>query len=120
MNSQFTSDERVVILKIQNAKKPDQVIYLVLDKGTESFETEGLKDLFGSKEIRIRSENMLQSLPDYAEVLSFLLETLSEAQDLRLPYHFQREFSFGDVKYTIHEEGDYRVLERLESENSRG
>jgi len=103
-----------VLLKIQNSRKPDQIINLVLDSPDGHFVTEGLKSLFNVKEIRIESRDLLQSLPEYAEVLAFLLETMSAAQDFNLPYAYQNEFEFKDRRYTIYTEGDYRVLKRVD------
>lgn len=102
------------LLKIQNSRKPDQIINLVLDSPDGHFVTEGLKSLFNVKEIRIESRDLLQSLPEYAEVLAFLLETMSAAQDFNLPYAYQNEFEFKDRRYTIYTEGDYRVLKRVD------
>jgi hypothetical protein len=113
MNTDFTPEDPAVLLKIQNRSKPDQVIHVVLDRASSQFKTEGLKPLFGIKEIRIDSTDLLQSLPEYAQVLSFLLETMSAAQDLHLPYGYQNEFSVENIKYSLLEEGDYRVLRRI-------
>ena len=72
-----------------------------------------MRDLFGVKEIRIESKNLLRSLERYSHVLSFLLETMSAAKDYNLPYAYQNEFEFGSDKYTLHEEGEYRVLRKI-------
>jgi len=110
INSKLTDD--TVLLTLQNKAKPDQIIYLVLDKSNGYFRTKGLKDLFGVEEIRVESNDLLESLPEYAGVLSFLFETMSAAEDLRLPYGYQNEFEFGNTSYTLLEEGGYRVLKR--------
>jgi len=114
MNAASTPEDTTVLLKIQNSGKPDQIIYVVLDKGKNQFKTEGLKSLFGVKEIRIDSVDLLESLPEFAEVLSFLLETMSAAQDLKLPYGYQNEFSLRDARYSLLDEGECRVLRRLD------
>lgn len=107
------SEDRTVLLQIQNRQKPYEIIYLIWDKKNDRFETEGLKNLFGVKEIRIESKGFLQSLERYSHVLSFLLETMSEAENYNLPYAYQNEFEFGGAKYTLYEEGDYRVLKQV-------
>jgi len=113
MNTAYIPEDSMVLLKIQNSSKPDQLIYVVVDKAKNQFRTEGLRDLFGIKEIRIESGDFLESLPEYAQVLSFLLETMSAAQDLHLPYGYQNEFSLDKVRYSLLDEGEYRVLRRL-------
>lgn len=116
MTTNLETEDRIVLLQIQNSKKPLELIQLVWDKKRNSFETEGLKDLFGVKEIRIESKALLESLERYSHVLSFLLETMSAAEEYNLPYAYQNEFKFGNEKYTLHEEGEYRVLRTLGEE----
>lgn len=115
MNVSSIPEDATVLLKIQNSSKPDQLINVVWDRERNEFKTEGLKDLFGVKEIRIDSGDFLQSLQEYGQVLSFLLETMSAAQDLHLPYGYQNEFTVEDVRYSLLDEGDYRVLKRIDS-----
>lgn len=108
-----TVEESTVLLQIQNSKKPDQTILLVYNKEKEVFETRGLKELFGVKEISIESGEVLSSLEQYAMVLSFLLESISTAQDLGLPFGYQDQFDFEGAKYTLYQDGDYRRLQRV-------
>jgi hypothetical protein len=115
MNGAWNGEERPVILQIQNSKKPEQVIQLVMDTTNAHLETVGLKALFGVKEIRLETMDVLASLPEYAEVLSFLLEAMSAALDLNLPFVYQSTFDFHDAKYTIHDERDLSVLKRVDS-----
>ncbi len=107
---------KITLLKIQNNKKPDQVISLVRDPHTEGFHTEGLERLFGVKEIWIDTRNLTEAIMEYARVLSFLMETISEAEDLGLPYGFQDEFRFEGSRYSLKEEGPYRILRRVPEE----
>lgn len=113
MAANSKAEDKTVLLQIQNRQKPAEIIQLVWDKKNNTFETEGLKDLFGVKEIRIQSKGFLQSLERYSHVLSFLLETMSEAENYNLPYAYQNEFEFGREKYTLYKEGDYRVLKQV-------
>ena len=107
-------DTTTVILKIQNSNRPDQIIHVVLDKTTSQCKTEGLRGYFGVKEIIIEPGELLRALPDFAEVFAFLLETMSAAQDLQLPYGYQNEFNYGNMNYSLLDEGDYRRLRRLD------
>jgi hypothetical protein len=110
MAENLKTDEKTVLLRIQNRQKPYEIIHVVWDRKNNTFETEGLKDLFGLKEIRMESRNFLQSLERYSQVLSFLLETMSEAKNYNVRYAYQSEFEFGGEWYTLQERGDYRVL----------
>lgn len=119
MSADSISEEKSVLLQIQNRQKPYEIIHLVWDKANNVFETQGLTHLFGVKEIRIESRGLLQSLERYGHVLSFLLETMSAAEDYDLPYAYQSEFEFGNEKYTLREEGEYRVLRRVGEEKDQ-
>ena len=112
MDAGFTPEDKNVLLKIQNGKKPDQIVYLTLMEADAYFETWGLKHYFDLDEIRIASSDILTSLPEYAEVLSFLCETMSEAQDLGLPYTYQATFHFKGIDYSLQKNENYRLLKR--------
>lgn len=110
MNPGEKSDNETVVITLQNNRKPDQIIYLVMNEANGHFETRGLNGLFGVQEIRLEGDDILPALPEYAQVLSFLFDTMSTAQDLNLPYTYQSEFTFGSKNYTLSEEEDHRVL----------
>lgn len=112
--------DKIVLLQIQNRQKPYEVIDLVWDKNNNIFQTEGLNHLFGVKEIRIESRNFFQSIERYAHVLSFLLQTMSDAKEYKLPYAYQNHFEFGNERYSLYEEGDYRVLKELDLQGVKG
>lgn len=116
MDADAQHEDRKTLLQIQNRQRPDQLIYLVWDKANNTFETEGLKELFNVKEIRIESEDLMQSLERYGHVLSFLFETMSTANELHLPYGYQSQFEFGGEKYSLRDAGDYRVLKQLDEQ----
>lgn len=109
-------EDKKTLLQIHNRQRPDQVIYLVWDQANNAFETTGLRDLFHVKEIRIESQDLMQSLERYGHVLSFLLETMSTAKELNLPYSYQSQFEFGDEKYSLRDAGNYRVLRQMDDE----
>jgi hypothetical protein len=105
-------NEQDVLMTIQNSKKPEKVIYVLRDESIGGFRTEGLHRLFGVEEISMEFQEMIQSISEYAEVLAFLLETMSAAQDFNLPYVYENEFGFQNNRYTLYAEGDYRALRR--------
>ncbi|SMC18127.1 hypothetical protein SAMN02746041_00467 [Desulfacinum hydrothermale DSM 13146] len=104
---------RIELLKIQNNRKPEQVISLVREPNAGGLHTEGLTKLFNVQEIWIDTRNIADALNEYARVLSFLMETMSQSEDLALPYGFQDEFTFDGVRYSLKSEGPYRVLRRV-------
>ena len=104
------STSNAVFLQVQNSKKPEQIISLVLDDANDHFETQGLRGHFGLEEIRIGRDEFLQNMEVYAQILSFLLETMSAAQDLNLPYGYQDRFEFKGKAYSLFLENRHRVL----------
>ena len=46
-------------------------------------------------------------------MLTFILDTIATADELGLPYSYQNEFQFGNVDYTLYEDGDYRSLKKV-------
>jgi len=113
MKDAATPEDLGVLLSIENNKNPEQVIYLVIDDSREHLKTQGLQRLFGLKEIRLVTQDVLESLHEYAAVLSYILDTISTARNLNLPYSYQDEFTLGNAGYTLYEEGDYRLLKRI-------
>lgn len=103
-----------IFMQIQNNRKPDQILLVMVNHAESCVETRGLKDLFGVPEIRIGMQEILGSLQEMAAVLSFLLETMSTGQDMGLPYAYQDLFQYGGGTYSLAKEGDYRRLTRVE------
>ena len=99
-----------VFLQIQNSRKPDQMISLIMGDSEDHFETRGLKGLFGQDEIWIERNEFLISMEEYAILLAHLLETMSEALDLNLPYSYVEDFDFKGRRYSLIRQSGYRVL----------
>ena len=113
MKDAVTPEDLGVLLTIENKKNPEQVIYLIIDDSRKHLKTQGLQRFFGLKEIRLDTQVALESIHEYAAVLSYILDTISTARDLNLPYRYQDEFTLGDVRYTLYEEGEYRSLKKV-------
>jgi hypothetical protein len=103
-----------LILQIQNSKKPDQILDIILDEENGHFETRGLRALFGIEEIWIERMEFMEGMDEFALVISFLLETMSAAQDLNLPYGYQDKFEYKGQYYTLFRRNGHRVLTRQE------
>ena len=114
MNKNLSLEDQDVLLSIQNTKNPAQGILLVIDESREYLKTQGLSTIFGVKEIRLTTQEVLQDLHEYAQVLTFILDTIATADELGLPYSYQNEFQFGDVDYTLYEDGEYRLLKKAQ------
>jgi hypothetical protein len=114
MNKTLSLEDQDVLLSIQNTKNPAQGILLVIDESRKYLETQGLRTLFGLKEIRLNTQVVLEDLHQYAQVLTFILDTITTADELGLPYSYQNEFQFDDVDYTLYEEGEYRSLKKAQ------
>jgi hypothetical protein len=110
------TDENV-LMTLQNSRKPELIIHVVRNVPNACFETRGLKRLFGVEEIRVNQTEMAVAMPDYAQVLSFLVETMSAARDLGLPYVYQDLFEFADTKYSLYGGAGYRLLSKVAQEN---
>jgi hypothetical protein len=101
-----------VFLQIQNSKKPDQIISLIMSDSEAHFETRGLEGLFDLDEIWIERNEFLVSMEEYASLLSFLLETMSAAQDLHLPYSYMENFEYKGRQYLLIRRNGHRVLRK--------
>jgi hypothetical protein len=101
-----------VFLQIQNSKKPDQIISVIMSDSDAHFETRGLKGFFDLDEIWIDRNEFLMSMEEYAMLLSFLLETMSEAQELNLPYSYMEDFEYRGQQYSLLSQDGHRVLKR--------
>ena len=101
-----------VFLQIQNSKKPDQIISVIMSDADAHFETRGLKGLFDLDEIWIERNEFLVSMEEYAMLLSFLLETMSAAQDLNLPYSYMEDFEYKGQRYSLIRQDGHRVLKK--------
>jgi hypothetical protein len=65
-------------------------------------------------EIWIDRNEFLASMEEYAMLLSYLLETMSEAQDLNLPYGYMEDFEFKGQQYSLVRQDGHRVLSRAD------
>ncbi len=104
--------DNAVFLQIQNSKKPQQIINVIMTDPDAHFETRGLKGFFDLDEIWIERNEFLVSMEEYAMLLSFLLETMSEAQDLNLPYSYMEDFEYKGQRYSLVRQDSHRVLKK--------
>jgi hypothetical protein len=105
-------------LRIQNQKDLSQVVEVNWDSESRAFVTKGLKDLFNVKELKIRSDDFLSRVEEYARLIGWLLEAMSQAEDLHLPFGYEGHFSFGGKQYDLVDDGDYKLLVPTNPERS--
>ncbi|HIJ69086.1 MAG TPA: hypothetical protein HPP81_07470 [Deltaproteobacteria bacterium] len=108
----MSDTDKAVFLQIQNSKKPDQIISVIMSDSDAHFETRGLKGFFDLDEIWIERNEFLVSMEEYAMLLSFLLETMSAAQDLNLPYSYMEDFEHKGQRYSLIGRDGHRVLKK--------
>lgn len=102
-----------LLMTLQNSKRPDQVVHVVRDEQSGYFETRGLRQLFGVEEIRFEANDLAFSVPQYAQVLSFLIETMATAKEFGLPYAYQDVFEYANERYTLYGREGYRHLTKI-------
>ena len=103
-----------VFLQILNSKRPDQIVNLIMSDSEGHFETRGLKGFFGLDEIWIDRNEFLVAMEEYAMLLSYLLETMSAAQELNLPYAYMEDFEFKGRRYSLIRQNGHRVLSKAD------
>lgn len=113
MDDEISQENKTVLMTIQNRKNPEQIVQMVMSPFNEHFQTEGLRRYFGLSEIGVEAQDLLESIEEYGAVISYLLETMSTAKDLNLPYYYSNEFEFKGIRYSMREKGDVRLLKRL-------
>ena len=104
--------EEVVIATIGNQKNPAQVVEIVHLPDKEVFITRGIATHFQIKDLAVPQNLMLAEIHEMTGILSYLLERIATAADLKLPFRYDPEFEVGDNKFSLQESGDYMMLAR--------
>lgn len=106
--------QEMIIATIGNQKNPAQVVEIVHLPEKEVFLTRGISTHFNLKEIAVPQNLMLPAIQEMTEVVSYLLERIATADDLKLPFRYEPEFEVGDSRFTLQESEDFMMLEREE------
>ncbi len=93
-------------------RRQGATVLIVEREADAHFETRGLSGLFDLDEIWIGRNEFLVSMEEYAILLSYLLETMSEAQDLNLPYSYMEDFEYKGQRYSLIRQDGHRVLKK--------
>ena len=106
------SAKEMIIATIANQKNPGQVVEIVHFPEEGIFGTRGVTTHFQLKEIAVPQILMLAEMQEYTEVLSYILERIATAADLRLPFRYESEFDIGDSRFSLEDNGDFMILTR--------
>ena len=106
--------QEMIIATIGNQNNPAQVVEIVHLPEKELFLTRGISTHFNLKEIAVPQNLMLPAIQEITEVVSYLLERIATADDLKLPFRYEPEFEVGDSRFTLQESADFMMLEREE------
>ncbi len=98
------------LIRLQNQRKPDQVVEVNWNEKSGFFETQGLKSLFDVDEVRVDAGELLSNIEEYAWALYWLLESMSVADDLGIPFVYEEHFSVGSTGYTLQRDSEGYVL----------
>jgi len=107
-------NQEIIVATIGNQNNPAQVVKIVHLPEKGVFLTRGISTHFNLKEIAVPQNLMLAAIQEMTGVVSYLLERIATADDLKLPFRYEPEFEVGDTRFTLHETGDFMMLERDE------
>ena len=106
--------QEMIIATIGNQNNPAQVVEILHLPAKELFLTRGISTHFNLKEIAVPQNLMLPAIQEMTGVVSYLLERIATADDLKLPFRYEPEFQVGDSRFTLQESEDFMMLEREE------
>jgi hypothetical protein len=95
--------QEMIIATIGNQNNPAQVVEIV-----------HLPEKVNIKEIAVPQNLMLPAIQEMTGVVSYLLERIATADDLKLPFRYEPEFEVGDSRFILQESEDFMMLERDE------
>ena len=113
MSELFTDPEsaqEIVVATIANQKNAAQVVEIVHLPAKGVLVTRGISTHFGLKEIAIPQNVMLPAIHEMTAVLSYILERIATADDLKIPFRYDPEFELGDKEYILQEGEDFMIL----------
>jgi hypothetical protein len=104
------STQEITVATIANRKNATQVVEIVHlpDKGL--LVTRGITTHFRLKEIAVPQNIMIPAIHEMTEVLSYILERMATADDLKIPFRYDPEFNLGDKSYTLQEGEEFMIL----------
>ena len=108
------ASQAMIVATIANQKNPAQVIEIIHQPEKGIFLTRGISIHFGLKEIAVPQNIMLPAIQELTGALSYLLERIATADDLKLPFRYDPEFKLDNSNYIIEESEDFMILTQKE------
>jgi hypothetical protein len=108
------ANQEIIVATIANQKNPAQVIEIIHQPDKGIFVTRGISIHFGLKEIAVPQSTMLPAIQELTGALSYLLERIATADDLKLPFRYDPEFKLENSNYLLKESEDFMILTQEE------
>ena len=105
------NDPDQIIATITNSENPSQVVSIKYIRSKSAFCTLGIQSLLGSKEILIPVYLVAKDLQLIGTIISAILERISQADEARATFVYEKRFEVLGRQYTLTEEGEYMKLE---------
>jgi len=100
-----------IIGTIKNKRNPDQGIEIIYVRSENAFCTSGIRGLLNMKEILIPVYLVANDFQLVGAIISAILERISAAEEMGVPFEYARRFEVMDRVYTLSESGDFMKLE---------
>jgi len=100
-----------IIGTISNRVNPGQEVAIKYLRRESAFVTSGLKTYFGMKEILVPVHLVAIDLQLVGTILSAILEKISHAHEMDVPFHYVPGFEVMGKAYNITEYGEFMKLE---------
>ncbi|MEJ2364393.1 MAG: hypothetical protein P8075_08375 [Deltaproteobacteria bacterium] len=104
------STQEMIVATIANQKNATQLVEIVHLPDRGVLVTRGITTHFGLKEIAVPQNIMIPAIHEMTEVLSYILERMATADDLKIPFRYDPEFDLGDKSYTLQEGEEFMIL----------
>jgi hypothetical protein len=104
------SAQNIIVATIANQKNATQVVEIVHLPEKEVLITRGITTHFNLKEIAVPQDVMLPAIHEMTAVLSYILERIATADDLKIPFRYDPEFELGEKRYVLQEGEDFMIL----------
>ena len=106
-------NRETVIATIENKDNPNQVIAIKYLRAENAFVTDGIHANLGEKEILMPVHLVAKDLEMIGAILSAILEKISHAHEMDLPFEYGSQFEVLGTRYGLKDQGDYIRLEPL-------
>ena len=107
-----------IIGTISNRDNPEQEVAIKYLRRESAFVTSGMKTCFGMKEILVPVHLVAIDFQLVGTILSVILEMISHAREMNVPFHYAPSFEVMGKVYSITEYGEFMRMERAPDSSS--